>query len=150
MTNYFDTAWKMSKFGVIWSLFSSGPYFPVFGLNTGKYGAEITSYLNTFQTVWVFRFNFDNQQLISLFLMHHNARQRVFQSQGRDCKMSKNLFKIIRCWLVTHIMCLLKFNWQISLFFLPLGFCLLRSALSIFNKSYKGVKMMGKSLTQLR
>ena len=25
-----DTAWKVSKYGVI-----SGPYFPVFGLNTG-------------------------------------------------------------------------------------------------------------------
>ena len=29
----------------------SGPYFPVFGLNTGKYGPEITSYLNTFHAV---------------------------------------------------------------------------------------------------
>ena len=124
-TNFFDAAWKVSKFGV-----SSR-------LNTGRYGAEITSYLDTFYSVWVFRFNFDNQQLISLFLMHHNARQRVFQSQGRDCKMSKNLFKIIVCWLVTHIMSLLEFNWQIALFLLPLGFCLFRSALSIFNKRYK-------------
>ena len=31
------TAWKVSKYGVI-----SGPYFPVFGLNTRKYGPEIT------------------------------------------------------------------------------------------------------------
>ena len=31
------TAWKVSKYGVV-----SGPYFPVFGLNTGKYGREIT------------------------------------------------------------------------------------------------------------
>ena len=37
------TAWKVSKHEVI-----SGAYFPVFGLNTGKYGPEITSYLNTF------------------------------------------------------------------------------------------------------
>ena len=29
---------KLSKYGVI-----SGLYFPVFGLNTGKYGPEITS-----------------------------------------------------------------------------------------------------------
>ena len=36
----------MSKYGVI-----SGPYFPVFGLNTGKYGPEITPYLNTFHAV---------------------------------------------------------------------------------------------------
>ena len=31
------TAWKESKYGVI-----SGSYFPVFGLNTEKYGSEIT------------------------------------------------------------------------------------------------------------
>ena len=40
------TAWKVSKYEVI-----SGPYFPVFGLNTGKYGPEITSYLDTFHAV---------------------------------------------------------------------------------------------------
>ena len=33
----------MSKYGVF-----SGPYFPVFGLNTGKYRPEKTPYLNTF------------------------------------------------------------------------------------------------------
>ena len=42
------TAWKVSKYGFI-----SGPYFPVFGLpvfglDTGKYGPEITPYLDTF------------------------------------------------------------------------------------------------------
>ena len=43
----------MSKYGVI-----SGPYFPEFALNmeiyclnTGKYGPEITLYLNTFHAV---------------------------------------------------------------------------------------------------
>ena len=36
------TAWKLSKYGII-----SGPYFPVFGLNTEKYGPEITPYLDT-------------------------------------------------------------------------------------------------------
>ena len=51
------TAWKVSKYGVF-----SGPYFPVFGLNTGKYGPEKTPYLDTFYTVymngivWVKRF----------------------------------------------------------------------------------------------
>ena len=38
----------MSKYGVL-----SGPYFPVFGLNTGKYGPEKTSYLDTFHAVSV-------------------------------------------------------------------------------------------------
>ena len=37
----------MSKYGVI-----SGRYFPVFGLNTGKYGPEITLYLDTFHAVF--------------------------------------------------------------------------------------------------
>ena len=41
----------MPKYGVI-----SGPYFPVFGLNTGKYGPEITPYLDTFHAVIVQRF----------------------------------------------------------------------------------------------
>ena len=36
----------MSKYGVI-----SDPYFPIFGLNTGKYGPEITPYLDTFHAV---------------------------------------------------------------------------------------------------
>ena len=43
------TVWKVSKYGVF-----SGPYFPVFGLNTGKYGPEKTTHLDTytFHAVW--------------------------------------------------------------------------------------------------
>ena len=37
------TAWKVWKYGVI-----SGLYFPVFSPNTGKYGPEINTYLDTF------------------------------------------------------------------------------------------------------
>ena len=37
-----DTACKLSKYGVF-----SGPYFPVFGLNTGKYELEKTPHLET-------------------------------------------------------------------------------------------------------
>ena len=36
----------MSKYGVL-----SGPYFPVFELNTEKYGPEKTPYLDTFHAV---------------------------------------------------------------------------------------------------
>ena len=36
----------MSKYGVI-----SGPYYPVFGLQTGKYGLEKTPDLDTFHAV---------------------------------------------------------------------------------------------------
>ena len=41
-----STAWKVPKCGVI-----SGPYFSVFGLNTGKYGPETTPYLDTFHAM---------------------------------------------------------------------------------------------------
>ena len=37
---------KVSKYGVF-----SNPYFPVLGLNTGKYGPEKPSYLDTFHAV---------------------------------------------------------------------------------------------------
>ena len=36
----------MSKYGVI-----SGPYFPVFSPNAGKYGPEMSPYLDTFHAV---------------------------------------------------------------------------------------------------
>ena len=36
-------AGQVSKYGVI-----SGPYSPVFSPNTGKYGPELTPYLDTF------------------------------------------------------------------------------------------------------
>ena len=43
---------QMCKYGVI-----SGPFFPVFWLNTGKNEPEITPYLDTFHTV--IRLQFD-------------------------------------------------------------------------------------------
>ena len=48
------TAWNSVQYGVI-----SGPYFPVFGLNTGKYGPEITPYLDTFHAVLCFLFRIE-------------------------------------------------------------------------------------------
>ena len=42
-------AWKVSKYGVF-----SVTYFPVFSLNTGKYGPEKTPYLDTFHVVNVY------------------------------------------------------------------------------------------------
>ena len=41
-----STPSKVSKYGVF-----TGPYFPAFGLNTGKYGLEKTPNLNTFHAV---------------------------------------------------------------------------------------------------
>ena len=40
------TALKVPKYEV-----TSGPYFPVFSLNIGKYRPEITPYLDTFHAV---------------------------------------------------------------------------------------------------
>ena len=41
--------WKVSKYGII-----SGPYFPVLQENAGKYRPEITPYLDTFHAVTLF------------------------------------------------------------------------------------------------
>ena len=43
---YFDKGYTLREYGVL-----SGLYFPVFGLNTGKYGPEETPYSNTFHAV---------------------------------------------------------------------------------------------------
>ena len=43
-----NTEWKVSKYGVI-----PGPYFPVLGLNIGKFGPEITPYLDPFHALQV-------------------------------------------------------------------------------------------------
>ena len=45
-----STACKVFKYGVF-----SGPYFPGFGLNAGKYGPEKTPHLDTFHAVIVLR-----------------------------------------------------------------------------------------------
>ena len=49
LNNY--TAWEVSKYGIF-----SGPYFPVFGMNTRKYGPQKTPYLNTFQSAKDYKF----------------------------------------------------------------------------------------------
>ena len=41
----------MSKYEVV-----SGPYFPAFGPNTGKYGPEITPCLDIFHAVFISEF----------------------------------------------------------------------------------------------
>ena len=59
----------MSKYGVF-----SGPYFPVFGPNTGKYGPENTPYLETLGAV-----------LVKMFLSKKNKDFLTFSL--------KNIFK---------------------------------------------------------
>ena len=48
-----NTTWKMSKDGVF-----SGPHFPVFGLNIGKYGPEKNSLFGHFSCSAKFPFYF--------------------------------------------------------------------------------------------
>ena len=45
---FYNSAQKVPKYGVF-----SGPYFPVFELNTGKYGRDKTPYLDTFHALKV-------------------------------------------------------------------------------------------------
>ena len=72
--------WKASKYGVI-----SGPYFPVFGLYTGKYGPDITPYLDTFHAVIESSFKDPND---TSSLLYHCAS--IFEISKEHCvKMSK-------------------------------------------------------------
>ena len=66
---------SVSKYGVF-----SGPYFPVFGLNTGKYGPEKTPHLGTFHAVKVSEFVKSEQiknyaQLLATAEKRENAGQ---------------------------------------------------------------------------
>ena len=61
----------MSKYEVI-----SGPYFSVFGLNTGEYGPEITLYLDTFHPVLIFRWSFLEGQ--KSFIIIHKLKESEF------------------------------------------------------------------------
>ena len=57
-----SNAWKVSKYGVISGLL----YFPVFGLNTGKCGPEITPCLGTFHAVM----HFFNSSIVEEYILH--------------------------------------------------------------------------------
>ena len=63
ITKETSTAWKVSKYG-----FFSGPHFPVFGLNTGKYRPEKTLYLDIFQAVQLKSGGLKNKHNILLYM----------------------------------------------------------------------------------
>ena len=54
---FLNTAWKVSKYGVF-----SGPYFPVFSPNTGKYEPEKAPFLDTFHAVKYFQTSLANEK----------------------------------------------------------------------------------------
>ena len=56
------TAWKVSQYG-----FFSGPYFPVFGLNIGKYRPEKTPYLDTFHAVFLIMHSIKFPEIFPLY-----------------------------------------------------------------------------------
>ena len=72
------TAWKFSKYIVF-----SGPYFPAFSQNAGKYRSEKTLYLDTFHAVWgqekqnilIFKWltSFILKKVAYCFILGHNA-----------------------------------------------------------------------------
>ena len=66
----------MSKYGVI-----TGPYFPASSPNTGKYGQEITPYLDTFHVVKIYRFQEDQDKVNEY---NHDTRIALLASQETD------------------------------------------------------------------
>ena len=64
--------------------FFSGPCFPVFGLNTGKYGPEKTPYLNTFHTVTTIysKVNIANK-LIKTIIVKNGSSENWITKYGR-------------------------------------------------------------------
>ena len=71
------TSWKVSRYGAF-----SGPYFPVFVLNMGKYGPKETPFSNTFHSVL-----FTLTCLYLLYLLIHIYRPLYYYT---------NLIKLIK------------------------------------------------------
>ena len=72
----------MLKYGVF-----TGPYFPVFGLNTGKYGPEKTPYSDTFRTIPDFHpsvmSNDEHQRVRALPFPHVSCYGQAKKSSGQ-------------------------------------------------------------------
>ena len=97
----------MSKYEVI-----SGPYFLVFGLNSGKYGPEIASYLGTFHEVSyiilaIFKIRIFTQTNSKIW--YRNYFLQGTWNMEPDCKIFRaleplNKFKKeIKKWSVMHV-----------------------------------------------
>ena len=89
------TVWKVSKYGVI-----SGPYFPVFGVDTGKYGPKISSYLDTFHARYGISFPSKNtlnyaKIMNSKNFPHFSFQQKIDYGQTLSYTWAKNEFSEI-------------------------------------------------------
>ena len=81
-----STAWKVFKYGVI-----TGPYFPVFSPNTGKYRPEITPYMDTFHAVLSY-----NMGLINLKLEYNTEQKMNFSiKETADLVMENFIFRAV-------------------------------------------------------
>ena len=68
----------------------SGPYFPVFGLNTGKYGQEETPYLDTFHEV----FRFD---IVFNFFVNAQFKEGIgFSKLSKENNETLKLFQLVK------------------------------------------------------
>ena len=88
-SNFRSTASRVSKYGVI-----SGPYFPVYSPNTGKYGPEITPYLDTFHAVIVCETLIHTKKYsdkINWYLKKRNIENKVVSSPSLNIDDATNL-----------------------------------------------------------
>ena len=85
-----------------------GPYFPVFGLNTRKYGLEKTLYLDTFHAVNIFMLYFFISRFFFYYFLNSNQIQnyrlntnKTFPKKGNklDCHIYISFLKksLITC-----------------------------------------------------
>ena len=94
------TVWKLSKYGGF-----SGPYFPVFGLNTeitpyisvcspntGKYGPEKLPYLNTFHAVIISGGHFQLLFRLLCFFETSTWRHSFVQKNWLICQINLSQF----------------------------------------------------------
>ena len=99
----------MSKSGVF-----SGPYFPVFSLNTGKYGRENTPYLDTFHAVRVIyhtsntngSFYVDNDKVTVVISVKINVNDKPNKFEYMDNKTNDyRFFDFLLAFSYLHIFC---------------------------------------------
>ena len=140
------TAWKVSKYGVI-----SGPYFPVFGLNTGKYGPEITPYLDTFHTVYISLYNQNQNQrfcyntgkcgsektLILAYLTQRESPAELLETSSYSIKkkLQRRCFPVNFPIFLRTPLFLEHLQWLLLVF--PIGISLLGTFNHYFNSFWK-------------
>ena len=89
-----DTSWKVSKYEVF-----SDPYFPVFGLNTGKYGPEKAPYLDTFHAVWRVDFSQTFQTRRRRTIFNYSVIFRTYPKYFNFCGKLNLIYKFRFVWI---------------------------------------------------